>query len=266
MSWTLFKATLKANWILGVVFVLIVLIYVTTSASMFDPVSAESIQAMLDLLPEGMTRAMGFAGLGTDLTAYLANYLYGFIMVIFPLIYSVVVANRLIAKHVDSGSLAYLLTTPITRVRIATTQAVYLAVSLLFIFVVAVVVAFVIAESMFASMLDVGRYVRLNVVAYLALLAGAGVSYLSSCSFSDTRHSLAFGAGIPLVFLVARMISKISDEVAWARYLSLYSFIDVERLLADPGYAVASSAILFAVSLALFAAAVVVFKRRSLAL
>ncbi|MCG8484270.1 MAG: ABC transporter permease subunit, partial [Clostridia bacterium] len=123
MNYTLFKATAKANWVILLMITLVILMYVSISITMFDPDNIEKMNAMLDMVPEGMLKAMGFENLGTDLTEYLSNYLYGFIFIMFPMIYCIIVSNKLIAKHVDSGSMAYLLTTPNSRVKIAVTQA-----------------------------------------------------------------------------------------------------------------------------------------------
>ncbi len=266
MSGTLFKESLRSNWIVALVLVLVILIYVTTGVSMFDPQSAEALTAMLDLLPEGLISAMGFANMGTELTEYLASYLYGFIMIMFPMIYCIIMGNRLIAKHLESGALAYLLTTPNTRVRIATTQAVYLAVSLLAVLAVPVAVAIAMSAALFPGSLRVGAFLQLNVITYLTMLVVSGITFLSSCTFSETRYSLAVGAGVPTLFFVFRMISGASDEFAWLKYVSVFWFIDFERIFSATGYVLQASGILLAASVALFSAGVVVFNRRSLAL
>ena len=162
MNWTLFKATLRANWTIALIFTLIILIYVSVSVGMYDPENSEAIAAMLDLLPEGLIKAMGFANLGTELTDYVSNYLYGFIMLTFPAIYIIIMANRLVAKHVDSGSMAYLLTTPNSRSRIVLTQALYLAASVAAIMIVDVSIGILMSVSMFPGLLQVGPFLALN--------------------------------------------------------------------------------------------------------
>ena len=124
--WTVPETGAPANWGIFAFVAGMLLIYVSTAVSMYDPSSIETMENMFKLLPEGMLKAFGFDTLGTDLTGYLAHYFYGFIIIVFPLIYIVLISNRLIAKHVDTGSMAYLLTTPNTRVRVAFTQAMYL--------------------------------------------------------------------------------------------------------------------------------------------
>ncbi|MBC8452389.1 MAG: hypothetical protein H8D65_00870, partial [Spirochaetes bacterium] len=126
MNKTLFAADLRAHWVLFFFIQFVLLLYGTISVYMFDPESVDALVNMLQVLPENMVKAMGFDNLGTDLTQYIASYLYGFIMIIFPIIYIAVLSNNLVAKHVEWGSIVYLLTTPNSRVRIAMTQALYL--------------------------------------------------------------------------------------------------------------------------------------------
>lgn len=266
MNWPLFRATLRANWLIAVFFTLFILIYVTTSVAMFDPESAQALTAMLDALPEGLTRAMGFENLGTDMTQYVSNYLFGFIMLIFPMIYSIIIGNRLVAKHVDSGSMAYLLTTPNSRVRIATTQAVYLVVSLGAIMAVELGVAIVMSSSTYPGELNAGTFLTLGAINYLVHLVIAGVAFFASCLFSETRYSLALGAGLPAFFFVARLVANFGGQFEWVRYLTVFSFVNIERILAVDGFSVTAAVILAPMALVLFAAGVIVFDRKSLAL
>lgn len=266
MNKTLFLSNIKAT--LGpLAFVLfMLLIYVVTAIAMYDPLSIEAMEDMFNLLPEGMLKAFGFDNLGTNMTGYLGHYFYGFIMMVFPIIYIVIAGNKLIAKHVDSGSMAYLLTTPNTRIRIAVTQAVYLLTSLAVILVVDVGILILMSEAMHPGLLDIGKFLGLNLVAYLTLAVVCGISFFFSCLFSDTRYSLAFGAGLPVVFLVAKMVSEISADVEWIRFLSVYSVVNIDRILEDGTYVAVASLILFGVVLVLFGAAIRIFDKKSLAI
>ena len=257
---------IKATWGILAFIIVMLLIYVSTSVAMYDPASIENLEDMFKLLPQGMLKAFGFDNLGTDMTGYLGHYFYGFIMIVFPIIYIVMAANKLIAKHVDSGSMAYLLTTPNTRIRIAVTQAVYLLASLAFIFVIDVGILIIMSESMFRGLLDLGSFLALNLVTYLMLAVVSGIGFFFSCLFNDTRYSLALGGGLPMVFLVAKMVSEISVNLEWIRYFSLYSVLNVDKILSNNSYVVVSSLILATAVLVLYAAAIRLFDRKSLAI
>ena len=65
-------------------------------------------------MPEIMS-AFGMANTGSTLTEFLSNYLYGFLLLVFPMILEIILANKLVVKYVDIGSMAYLLSTPNSR-------------------------------------------------------------------------------------------------------------------------------------------------------
>ncbi|MAG13403.1 MAG: hypothetical protein CMN78_02280 [Spirochaetales bacterium] len=257
-------ANIKANWGAWLFVTLILLIYVSTSVTMYDPASVEKMEDMFKLLPEGMLKAFGFDSLGSNLTEYLAHYLYGFIMLVFPVIYIVLASNKLVVKHVDSGSMAYLLTTPNSRIKIASNQAFYLLVSLALLFIVDVGILVALSVSMFPGMLDVGKFLALNAITYLVLAVICGIGFFFSCLFSDTRNSIAFGGGIPAIFLMVKMVSEISSKLEWLKYLTIYKFINIDRIMNDNTYVATTGLILIGVSSVLFLGAIRIFDRKSL--
>jgi len=266
MNTTLFKSNIKSNWGIFAFIFGMLMIYASTSISMFNPESADAMNAMFDMLPEGMIKAFGFIDLGTNLTTYLAGYLYGFILVVFPIIYIIVIANNMIAKHVDKGSMAYLLATPNTRVKVASTQAMYLIVSLsvLMAGITGVLIAF--SEGMWAGNLDIGAFLILNLVTLIILITVGGISFLFSCIFSDSKLSLAFGGGIPILFVVFQMVSELSDKIEFLKYFSLYTLLDAHRILEDSTYALNISLILLGASAILYGLGILIFNKKSLAI
>lgn len=264
MNKTLYKANARANWGIFLFITLMILMYMTIAITMFNPESADAIESMFKMLPEGMIKAFGFENLGTDLTGYLSNYLYGFIFITFPVIYVIIASNKLIAKHVDSGAMAYLLTTPNSRVRIASTQAIYLITNIAAIFVINVLIGIILSESMFRGLLDINGFLALNWITFLVIVTVGGIGFFFSCFFNDTRNSLAFGGGIPILFLVIKMLTGISDNLAWLKYFTLYSFVNIDEILTNNTYVLVSSLILIGLSAVLYYVAIKVFDRKSL--
>ncbi|MEA1961641.1 MAG: ABC transporter permease subunit [Bacillota bacterium] len=266
MNKTLFIENMKSNWGIFTFVAGMLLIYVTTSVTMFDPEGAEVMQAMLKMLPEGMMKAFGFDDLGTDLTSYLGAYLYGFIFLIFPLIYTVILANKLVVKHIESGSMAYLLTTPNTRVRIILTQALYLISSTLVLMAIEIIVLIAMAQTKFPGHLDIANFLALNLVTFLVLIVAGGISFLFSCMFNDTKNAIAFGAGIPIIFFVLKMVSEISEKVEFLRYFSIYSLVMPDTIMNDGSYTTIVCLILVSAAVILYGSAICLFNKRSLAI
>ncbi len=265
MSWPLFKVNLKSTWILIVGIALFTLIYVTASIAMYDPTSAEKMEQMFEAMPQGFLKALGFDNLGSELTPYLSNYLYGFIMLMFPLIGSSVLAHLLVSKHTDSGSMAYLISTPNSRVKIILTQAIYLVLALIFIFIVSAGVAISMCASKWPGMLDVGLYLRLNTVTIMVTLTLSAISFLAACVFGDNKLSIMAGVGIPVLMLVAKMISEISDDLSALKNFTLFTLVDINRILSgDSSFVLTVCLVLFGVTIAIYGAAITIFNKKSL--
>ncbi len=266
MNVPLFRTSLRSNWLLLVIIFAIMLMYMVIIVAMYEPDNMEAIEGMLAALPEPVAQMMGFDGLIADLISFLATYYYSFLVFLFPMIYVVLAANRMIAKHVDSGSMAYLLATPHTRVTIAATQGVYLLVSTAVLLLAVMLSGLLLSIVMFPGTLDVGAYVRLNVSALLVFAALSGICFFFSCLFDESRYATAAGGGVALLFFVFNMLANFGDQFQWLRYLSLFSLLNTAELLTGWSYLLRSGLLLLAIAVAAYGAGLAVFSRRSLVL
>ena len=264
MSWPLFRATLRANIVLLLIFIGIHLMYITMIISMYDPVSISSINEMLDMLPVEMINAFGFNDLASDLTGFIAGYYYGFLIQMFPMIYIIILANRLVARQVDQGSMACLLMTPTSRLRIAFTQFVYLLASLLALFAVITAAGIATSESMFPGLLDIWAFLLINVVAYLLMASIASISFFFSCLFNETSYSLGFGAGLPLLFFLLHMLGNVGSEFAWIGNFSLFSVFDAMEIARGSDWALPAVPLFGVIIAALGGGGILIFHRKNL--
>jgi ABC-2 type transport system permease protein len=261
----LLKATLKQNYIVFIIILCVLMIYLPTIISLYDPVSQDSLNDMLTMLPKEMVSAMGFSNAGNTLLSFIASYFYGFLILLLPMIYAIVVANRSIASHVDKGSMAYLLSTPNTRVKIARTQALYLLVSITALLIIVTLVGIGMCEIMFPGELDVKGFVLLNLGALLLYYALTGIGFFASSFFNDTKNSLALGAGLPVAFLLLQMISDVGETTDFLKYFSLFTLFDPAKITSGEGY-VLSFIMLAAIAVVMYSAGILVFKKRDLPL
>ena len=162
--------------------------------------------------------------------------------------------------------MAYLLATPNTRVKVASTQALYLVASVALLMALITGVLIGLSEAMFPGLLETGRFILLNAVTLLILLVVAGISFLSSCIFNDTKTSLAFGAGIPILFVLFKMVADISEKVEFFKYFTLYTLLNTDKVLNDNEYVLTISLILIAASAVLYSLGVFIFNKKSLAI
>lgn len=232
---------------------------------MYDPMTQESLNEVLKMLPQELIKAMGFSEIGSSLLSFVASYFYGFLILLLPMIYTVIVANRSISSHVDKGSMAYLLSTPNTRKKIAFTQALYLFVSITLLITILTMVGIALSEILFPGELDINGFVLLNLGALLLYYSLTGIGFLASCIFDDTKHSLAIGAGLPVAFLVIQMISDVGDATNFLKYFTLLTLFDPAKIIQGDNYIV-SFIILGALGFILYCAGIYGFHKRDLPL
>ena len=262
ISWPLFKYSVRSNRVVWLVILGILTMYLVMIISMYDPDTIDALQGMLDMLPEALVKAMGFETFGTTIVTYLASYIYGFLIFLFPMIYSIMVNHRLVAQHIDKGSMVYLLATPNTRRKLVLTQILFSVVGVTALFGAATLIAIITAALMFPGAMDVGQFIALNMYVIVVYLAIGGMGFLAG-SLLDESHSLMVGGGLPVIFLLLQLLGNSGEKLAWLGRLSLYTLFDPDKLLAG-GNVAAQVAALLAVALVTYGASIWAFERRDM--
>jgi len=265
MSLALLKATLKNNWILFLIFLGILTMYMTIMISMYDPEQMELLTSMINLFPEDLMKAMGFSNRVTDLTSYLASWLYGLLMLAFPMVYSIILANRLVVKMVDNGSFSYLLSTPNSRLKIIFTQGFFAFFSMVILFAALFILGVLVSRSLVPGALDVNAFFRLNFTTLLAGLVVMMINFFFSCLFNESRISLGFGSGIPILFLLLKMLGEASKEAEVLKRFSLFGYYDPVELVKGSEIWGVNTAFIVLIIL-LFTGGMIVFNRKRLPL
>ncbi len=263
MSLALFKNTLKKNWTLALIFFGVLTMYSGVMISMYNPEDTEKLMQMFELFPPEFMSAFGFAEAFYDMTGYLASWLYGLLMIGFPMVYSIILGNRLVARTVDSGSIACLLATPNSRGKIVTTKAIYAAVSLVAILAALFAINTLIGKSMYPDDLDVWAFFRLNVTIVLVNLVVMSITFFFSCVFNDAKYSMGFGAGVPIAFLLLNMLGGASADSEILKKISIFGWYDPMKVVAGESTLVVNI-IYLAIIVVLFAAGIIIFKRKRL--
>lgn len=264
MSGTLFLSTLKRNWLLLTIFFGVLTMYMVIMISMYSPDDMKSISSMLELFPADLMKAMGFSNMVADLTGYLASWLYGLLMFGFPMVYCIILGNRLVAKLVDNNSFACLLATPNSRVRIILTQGVYALLSVTVLFAALFGTGVFFSSVMYPGLLDVPAFLSLNITTLLVNMTVMMISFFFSCLFNESRLSLSFGAGLPIAFLLFNMLGSASDKAELLKNFSIYGWYDPVELVRGTSDIWRYNLIYAAAIIALFAAGLVIFKRKQL--
>ncbi|MCM3129733.1 MULTISPECIES: ABC transporter permease subunit [unclassified Paenibacillus] len=256
----IFKQTLKSNLKLWIVFTLIMTVFHVALIAVFNP------STLTDM--SGMVKDTPLAGLLGDATflGMLSKTFYGIQGVLIPIVFIIMTANSLIASQVDRGSMAYLLSTPTKRSTVVRTQAVYLVMSLIVMFLI-VTVSGIVSINVFQSEIDINmtEYLMLNLGLFLLMFATSGISFFFSCLFNLTKNSLAFGAGIPMAFFLLKLMGDVDSSLEGLKYVSLNTLFDTNAITTGGSYSI-QFIILAVVGLALYILGMRVFMKKDLPL
>ena len=248
-------------------------------AAKAEEITTEITSSLLSSLPEEVATALEEVG-GMDLyTLVVGSIFYKLAGLLLPIIYMIMASNNLISGQVDSGSMAYVLSTSTKRKTVVFTQAVYLIGSLLGMFLLTSATGCVCLAIVSAGAeveLTYAKLLLLNLGAFLVLLALSGLCFCTSCVFDRSKRSMAIGGGLSIFALVAAMLglfgSKVIpsvvrlDALNYFNYVTIISLFDVISIMDGTITFLWKFAILIGIGLAGFIAGSVKFTQKDLPL
>ena len=168
----------------------------------------EATASITDQIDEKVAEALSELGNMDIYGLIIGSIFYRIAGILLPMVYVIMVANGLLAGQVDSGSMAYVLSTPTKRRTVSTTQMLYLLVSLFAMFAcvtaVSVVSIWIVGGNAFA--INFGEILLFNLGAFLTMFAFAGFCFMCSAIFNRTKYSLSIGGGISIFMLVCTIL------------------------------------------------------------
>lgn len=254
-----FIQTIKSNFKLFFVITGVLCLLIAIIMSVFVPSTIENIKNASENAP------INPLGDVSTLIAFIANQFFGMMAIIFPMIYLIITGNKLIAGQVDNGSMAYHLATPSTRTQITATSGLYLTGSLAVMFLLIAGVGVSIAAIVQPGVLDYGKFLMLTLGCFLLQFTTSGITFFSSCVFNNASKSIGMGAGIPLAFFAFKIVSNMSDKLEFLKYISINSLFDSKAIMDGGDYAL-SLIVLALIGIILYAAGIIIFKKKDLPL
>ncbi len=263
---TLFKKSLKSNYKIILIFIMVLVIYSCIIVSMFDPKDMSYLKSFSQMnFPPELLNAFGFDLNASTLTGFIASFLYGMLMLVFPMIAYIIIANRLIASMVDKGSMASLLSTPNSRKKIAITQGVFLISAVTFIIVVISAVILLLCRITNPGYIDVSAFIKLNLGLLLLHFSLSSISFCSSCVFNESAKSLMLGGGIPTLFYIIQMLANSSDKVSGFKYFTLFTLFNNMDIVKGNSIWLGFLT-MFLIGIVLYISGIVVFSKKDLCL
>ena len=175
----------------------------------------QATRSITDQIPDNVAVALEELGNMDIYGLIIGSIFYQIAGLLLPMVYVIMVANGLLAGQVDSGSMAYVLSTPIKRRTVTVTQMAYLMISLFCMFalvtVTSVISIWIVGGDAFA--INFAEILLLNLGAFLTMFAFSGFCFMCSALFNRTKHSLSIGGGISIFMLVCTILGLFGSSV-----------------------------------------------------
>lgn len=203
----------------------------------------KACQSISDEIPEKVAVALQELG-NMDMNGLIiGSIFYRIAGLLLPMVFVIMAANGLLAGQVDSGSMAYVLSTPTKRRAVSTTQLAYLIFSLFAMFalltVVSVMAVWAVGGNEFA--INFKQILLFNLGAFLTMFAIAGFCFMCSAIFNRTKHSLSIGGGLTIFSLVCTILGLFGSDVVpsamrisamnYFNYISIITLFDTVSIM-----------------------------------
>ena len=242
-----------------------------------EELSSEITSSLLSSLPDEVSTALKEVGEADLYTLVVGSIFYKLAGLLLPIIYMIMASNNLVSGQVDSGSMAYVLSTSTKRKTVVFTQAVYLIGSLLAMFSLTTATGCVCLAIVKSEVeLTYGNLLLLNLGAFLVLLALSGLCFFTSCVFDRSKRSMAIGGGLSIFALVAAMLGLFGspvipsvvrlDALNYFNYVTIISLFDVVSIIEATGAYIWKFAILAVAGIIGYIAGSYIFTKKDLPL
>jgi ABC-2 type transport system permease protein len=270
VNFTLYKQMMKVNvkgmmnYALGSAFYMIVMVWVYPSIA--D--NTKSLNDFMKTMPAGMLKAFGFENGFGSFESYISGEYYGVILTIILTIFCVMLPVQLIAKLVDQGSMAYLLSTPTTRGKIAFTQASVFFTGIVLIMAITTISGFI-GYGIFIKEEDAfhaAKFIQINIGAFILFFAVGGISFLISSLANDEKKALSISGFVAFGFFTLDMIGKVSDKIDWLRNLTIYSLFRPSEIVSGKMDLAQNWIVLASIGIVSIGLGIFIFRKRDLPL
>ncbi|MEO4054805.1 ABC transporter permease subunit [Solibacillus sp. CAU 1738] len=263
MNITLLKHEFLASIKLFSIIIAVLMLYIISIVYMYNPEMSNTLNQLTESMPELMA-AFGMSNFGDTIIEFLSTYLYGFLLLILPLVFVIMLSNKLIIGYIDNGSMGYIITTPNTRLKIVVTQAFFLIISLFALLSITTTVTVIFCELLFPNELNIAAFITLNFGLFLLHFAISGFCFLISCSSKDLKTSYAYCVGIPIMFYLIEALSNLGGALEKLQYVTIFSLFDPQKLIAQDTLALWMLLSLFIIGAVCYTLAVRIFVKRDL--
>lgn len=198
---------------------------------------------LLASLPQEVSKGLAEIGKLDMYSLIVATVFFKMAGLLLPIIYMIMAANNLICGQVDSGSMAYVLSTSTKRRQVTFTQGTFLVISLFLMYVCMTITSLICLSTLDLSIIKLtySDLLLLNLGGFLVLFTLSGVCFFASSVYNRTKYSMSIGGGLSMFALVSTMLGLFGsnimpsmirmDALNYFNYVSIITLFDVVSIV-----------------------------------
>lgn len=237
MNRALYRAMFKRQWkktlsyAAGLSFYNLLLIGVYPAISQSKAIKQVSLS-----LPDSVKRVFGLTSGGelARFESYVSAQCFGQVWLMVMAIYSISTADQLMAKPISQGTMAYLLSSPVGRRDVLSTQVEVLASGLaLLLFLTELGIW---AETtIFSIPIDVKRFDQLTRLSFALFLTVGAYSLFFSALFEKEGYAGLSAAGLTAFYYAMDVLAGLDRQFSWVSDLTILSWFRPQEVLDGKG-------------------------------
>lgn len=204
----------------------------------------KSSQGVMSLLPNSVDESLKEMGQMNTYGIIVGVVAFQMAALLVPMVYTILLGKSLVSEKVETGSLAFTLSTPTNRSCFIITQAVYLifseivmAATLLVFSLLTRQIGILAGSTDIATSLPVKDICLYALGNFLVSLAISGINFLASCHFNKTRQAIGTGGGLTIFFFICSILGLFATKAIPGTIritsMSLFNYMTIDSLF-DP--------------------------------
>jgi ABC-2 type transport system permease protein len=191
------------------------------------------LEELLSIYPEEFLEAFGMGEGGLDMSDFYGWFgVEGYLFVnLIGGSYAAILGGSILSKEEDDKTIEFLLSKPISRDRILFGKAIVVALNLLLLNTL-VGIVLLIAFTIYGD-LNVPVWLLFSYAPFILQMIFASLSFLISVFITKSRKVLSIALGIVIGMYVIDLISKLTEEFEYLKYITPYEYINAVSIVND---------------------------------
>lgn len=201
-------------------------------------------QGVMAQLPTSVDESLKEMGQMNTYGIIVGVVAFGIAALLIPMVYTILLAKGLVSEKVETGSLAFTLSTPTTRASFVFTQACYLifsevvmALSLLAASLLTREIGILAGSADLSTSLPIKDLCLYALGNFMVAFAVSGINFLASCHFNKTAEAIGTGGGLTIFFFICSILglfaTKAIPGTIRITMMSIFSYMTIDSLF-DP--------------------------------